>query len=143
MFVAAMSFIVSYSQTGSLNGTNAILDTVVNTGTYYLTTPVTPTGNSGKFSLAYLATNKTLTTTITVVLQGSLDGTNWENLFKTAGTNGVNCDTLSVSGTTYHVWTVTPAPNLNNAGKRLYYRLKQVGGATGTTQVGAKITYFN
>lgn len=132
------------AQTFAFTGTNSTLDTVVNTGTYYLTSPAL-VGNDyslGKYNIAYTAVNKTGTTTITAVLQGSNNGTQWENLYLTSGTNGKLCDTVSMSGTSTHIWTVSPAVNGTNAGRRLYLRIKQIGGATGTTQVSATVTPF-
>jgi len=125
---------------------NKTIDTVDNTETLYLTTPSLAQQNSGKYVIQLDATNKTGTTTITAVLESSLDNVTFSNHFKTPGQTGVNCDTLAISGTKQHIWNILPGAvatyNLgqyqSNSGRRLFFRIKLTGGATGTTQVKAK-----
>jgi hypothetical protein len=149
--VITVSALFSQAQVVTLTGSSYgnALDTVTNTGTVYLTTPANAlnSNKSGKYIIQLDATNKSGTTTITAVLQSSLDGVTWGNHFKTPGQTGVNCDTLAISGTTTHIYNVLPGSNAwyasitypTNSGRRLYFRVKLVGGATGTTQVKAKL----
>lgn len=138
---------VSQAQTVTGSGYGNAIDTVVNTGTYYLTTSSLATVKGNGYAFQIDAINKTGTTTITAVLESSLDGTTWSRHFKTPGQTGVNCDTLAISGTTSHVYNILPGAtatyNLqqfqSNSGRRLYFRVKLVGGATGTTQVYGKL----
>jgi len=144
-----VSTAIGQSLTGSSYGN--VLDTVTNTATVYLTTSkglVLPQNGKG-YAIQLDAINKTGTTTITAVLQSSMDGVTWSNHFKTPGQTGVNCDTLAISGTTQHIYNILPGAAAtyagvtyySNSGQRTYFRIKLVGGATGTTQVKAKNTY--
>lgn len=139
-------FSVTQAQTDLKGSTyGKALDTVDNTETLYLTTPNLAQQNTGGYVIQLDAINKTGTTTITAVLESSVDGATWSNHFKTPGQTGVNCDTLAISGTKQHIWNIRPNAvatyNLqqfqSNSGRRLYFRIKLTGGATGTTQVKA------
>lgn len=141
MWLSAFVALTSFGQT-SLNGTNGVLDTLTNSnGPKYLTSNLIP-GTTGKYAVQISTTNISGTSTITAVLQGSLDGVLWDNIYHTAGTTGVACDTLSISGNTVHTFWV--APNFtSNAGRRMYVRVKFVSGATQSTQIKGKYITSN
>lgn len=143
-FFISNAFAQKVSYTGSSSG--VALDTVVNTGTIYLTSPYLYSSSWKDGAVIQLdATNISGTSTVTAILQSSLDGTTWENHFKTPGQTGVNCDTLAITGTTMHLWNILPKAaatysNIiaySNSGRRLYYRIKLTGAATGVTKVTA------
>lgn len=139
-------FTVTQAQTDLKGSTyGKVLDTLNDTETLYLTTPSLSQQSSGAYVIQLDATNLTGTTTVTAVLESSLNGSTWSNHFKTPGQAGINCDTLAISGTKQHIWNVRPGGqatyNLaqfnSNSGRRLYFRIKLTGGATGTTKVKA------
>ena len=121
-------------------GSHTSFDTVTNAGTTYLTTQANAinVGKSGRYRVSLKVTNISGTSTFKAILQGSLDGTNWVNYFGTAGTNGIQCDTLQVTSASpgYFIWSLTPTPTvLSNWGRVLYLRLACVGTGTQSTRV--------
>lgn len=127
-----------------LRGSDANTDTVTNAGTTYLTTAagVLSKITSGKYRVSLKVTNVSGTSTFKAILQGSLDGSNWVNYFGTAGTNGIQCDTLQVTSAApgYFIWSLTPTPTvLSNWGRVLYLRLACVGTGTQSTIVESRL----
>jgi hypothetical protein len=127
-----------------LYGSNTFFDTVTNAGTTYLTTQAGAinVGKSGKYRVALKTTNISGTSTYKAILQGSLDGTNWVNYYGTAGTNGIQCDTLQVTSAApaYFIWSLNPTPTvLSNWGRVLYLRVACVGTGTQSTRVEASV----
>lgn len=144
-------------------------DTLTNTTQKILTTPANQLNTAsinGGYDLQVNFRNLTGTTaTITCVLQSSLDGVNYSNHFKCAGTNGVWCDTLitgsvGTSGATYsHIWTILSSPfSYNttspgtpsvpivkpiNSGRRFYFRLVIIPSGTHTTVTDALMIVQN
>ena len=155
LFIAAVfcSSLVTSNAVGQSflgSGYGNVLDTVTTGSTIYLTSPalVLPNGKNG-YTFQLDATNLTGTSTITAILQSSNDGSTWSNHFKVPGTTGVHSDTLSISGTTQHIWNVLPLSATTyggvtywtNSGNRLYFRIKLIAGATQTTRVKARNVY--
>jgi hypothetical protein len=127
-----------------LYGSHTYFDTVTNAGTTYLTTQkgAINVGKSGRYRVALKTTNISGTSTYKAVLQGSLDGTNWVNFYGTAGTNGIQCDTLQVTSAApaYFIWSLNPTPTvLSNWGRVLYLRVACVGTGTQSTRVEAEV----
>jgi hypothetical protein len=123
-----------------LMGSHTTFDTVTNAGTTYLTTQANAinVGKAGKYRVSLKTTNISGTSTFKAILQGSLDGTNWVNYFGTAGTNGIQCDTLQVTAAApaYFIWSLNPTPTvLSNWGRVLYLRVACVGTGTQSTRV--------
>lgn len=133
------------AQVITLYGSHAATDTLTNAGTEYLTTQanaLNSIGLSGKYDIQLTIANVSGTTAGTVILQSSIDGVNWTNHFRIygivgVGTNGIQCDSLSFSGATTHVYTVNAG--VANAGRRLYIRLKFVGTGTQVSILSAKL----
>ena len=127
-----------------LYGSNTYFDTVTNAGTTYLTTQLSAikSNTTGKYRVALKVANISGTSTFKAILQGSLDGTNWVNYYGTAGTNGIQCDTLQVTSAApaYFIWSLTPTPTvLSNWGRVLYLRIACVGTGTQSTRVEANV----
>ena len=97
MLLALGSFI-THAQTISLTGSHASTDTITNSGTVYLTAAKSSlVGKPSSFSIQIPFSNVSGTSTFKVILEGTIDGTNWQNIHGVPGTNGVNCDTLQVT----------------------------------------------
>jgi len=82
---------------GSVDGVSS--DTLVNANTIYFTTPAAALNNynTGKYRVSFHCANVSGTSTFKVILQGTIDGTNWVNMTGLGGTDGINCDTLQVT----------------------------------------------
>lgn len=151
MFLSVISFAAT-AQMVTLRGSDAVTDTLTNAGTVYLTTPANALNGmtAGKYAIQLNITNVSGTTAGTVILESSNDGTNWSTHFKTTrGVDGVNCDSLTFSGATSHIYNIYPlatkfyagtaTTNISNSGRRLYFRLKFVGTGTQSSIVSAKL----
>ncbi len=133
---------------GSTSGTN--VDTLNDAGTIYFTT-ATNALNANKTSdyrIQFKATNVSGTSTFRVILQGSLDGTNWTNIHQVEGTNGINCDTLQVTALVPAFWvfnvrkraikSLTSSTYLHtNAGRFNRLRIAVVGTGTQKTTISS------
>lgn len=172
----ASLFILSYAfdadaQKNFLYGTSYSkeTDTLINTTTEYLTTAsnalntASPYGGYDIQVVLYSIASSSVT--VTAVLESSIDGINYTNHFKTYGTNGQGCDTMTfgtlVTATTYtHIWTVLSsannpdpmsytqsivagAPRKSNSGRRLYFRVKLIPTGTGTTRYSGQMIVQN
>lgn len=144
--------ITMYKSTSTITGiTTQTADTITNTGTTYFSTR---TGALNTFSNGNYRASFTIDTTsgtpatVYCIQQGSMDGTTWFDLNSNAlGTDGYNCDSLSIaSGSltniTQTVSTVKGSCKYVNGTLRcsgsarvLYYRLKFVGTGTQTVRV--------
>jgi hypothetical protein len=127
-----------------LYGSHTLFDTVTNAGTTYLTTQkgVINAGKSGRYRVALKTTNISGTSTFKAILQGSFNGTDWVNFYGTAGTTGIQCDTLQVTSAApaYFIWSLNPTPTvLSNWGRVLYLRVACVGTGTQSTRVEAEV----
>ncbi len=167
LLVAICSFAVNtQAQIVVLQGTHSNTngyDTISSTsGTITLTTPVNSlnaVGLSGNYILQVTGTIiSNAFTTITCVLESSVDGVKWEKHFLTPGTDGINCDTLSAGTTTFnHIWTIKTAAVktlqsagvvinqwYSNAGRRLRFRVRLIPAtANGSMQVYARMVTQN
>lgn len=141
MAFTLVAFTQANAQVWTLNGSDATSDTIANAGTVYLTSGSLVANKSGNYSVALLTANISGTSTFKAILQGSLDGTNWSNYFGTAGTTGVECDTLQVTSAApaYFVWNTKKPYAASIAGRRLYIRIACVGTGTQSTRVSAKL----
>ena len=139
------------------NGNAAGQDTLANAETIYWTTPVNAlnSATSGKYRVQFNCTNLTGTSTFKVIAQGTIDGTNWFNMYGTPGTNGINCDTLQVTTGSPATWVFNMIPGIPHnvaastaygvftAGQPIYgalgrvvrLRLKVVGTGTQSTKI--------
>ncbi len=147
---------------GTHTNTNG-LDTLVASGAITLTTPVgslNASGLSGNYVLQISGVAITgAFTSVTCILESSVDGVKWEKHFLTPGTDGLNCDTLSAGTTSFsHNWNlITGAVKTlqtsgvvvnqwnSNAGRRLRFRVRLIpAGATGQSmQVYARLITQN
>lgn len=132
------------AQVITLNGSHATTDTVTNTGTTDLTTAagVLTKMTNGKYRVAFKITNVSGTSSLRAIVQGSLDGQNWVNYFGNAGTNGVQCDTLTITSAApaYHIWALNQTnDSKSNWGRVLFLRVRCIGTATQSTIVEARL----
>jgi len=154
LFIAVV-MLMGYAATAqivTLKGSHANTDTLDDAGTVYLTTPEGSLNNNkyGSYDLQFAITNVSGTTAGTAILQGSIDGSNWQNVFKTSiGTDGVHCDSLTISGATNHIYNIFPGATKisggvtypTNAGRRLWLRIKFVGTGTQRSIVSGKLIF--
>lgn len=120
--------------------TNAgvLFDTLSNAGTVAFKTAANAlsANQAGAYAVQFKANNISGTSTFKVLVQGSLDGTNYINVNQVAGTTGVRCDTLQVTAGDPSFWIFRITPNAsNNAGKFRYLRLYFVGTGTQKTRI--------
>lgn len=125
-------------------GNSKSIDTVTGSNTEYMTTADGDLNRTttGVVDVSIRLTNDSATSTGYAILQSSNDRVRWANHFGVAGTDGKNCDTLSFSGTTYHITHVEPdairydssgAPINTKSGRRLNYRWMIVHTGDGKT----------
>jgi len=144
--------ITMYKSTSVITGiTTQVADTITNTGTTYFSTR---TGALNSFSNGNYRASFTIDTTsgtpatVYCIQQGSMDGITWFDLNSNAlGTDGYNCDSLSIAGSSLTNITQTlstvkgstkfvyGATRGSGASRVLYYRLKFVGSGTQTVRV--------
>ncbi|HPI53338.1 MAG TPA: hypothetical protein PLU10_01530 [Chitinophagaceae bacterium] len=121
----------------SIDGTKT--DTLSDAGTLYFTTPINAllSEKTGDYRLQFSQTNISGTSTYKVILQGSIDGTNFTNLHQVAGTNGVNCDTLQVTAGAPATWIFNANKNsgTTNKGRCKVIRAKFIGTGTQKTYI--------
>ncbi len=158
------TFVAVQAQSIILKGTydNAAgLDTLGASDTIYLKNlnSLANGGLSGKYAIELRVSNLSGTTGFTATLEGSTDGTNWSTgINKVPGTDGKDCDTLSVSAAGVYYMTISPsaAKQLLSAGvvsqtyytagvtRRYYIRVKLLSGATAqSTKVSARLITQN
>lgn len=133
----------------TMTGSHASTDTITNAGNCQLTSPVLDKYVGGHFTVSLKVTNVSGTSTFKAILQGSNDGTNWNNVYGVVGTTGGTCDTLQVTSAApaYASWAVFPGAVYGSnssytytaATRYLYYRINCVGTGTQSTIVSAKI----
>lgn len=148
--IMALSFSVNAQTLSPAYGSNtsALFDTLSDASTVYFTTVARAlnANKTGAYSVTFKATNISGTSTFKVILQGTLDGTNWTNIHQVAGTDGIHCDTLQVTSLSPANWifrimpgsahSVTSSTYLyTNAGKFARIRLKIVGTGTQKTRI--------
>lgn len=130
------------------NITTRTFDTLVNTTTDYFITKTNELNKSTVSNYVHYFTATTLTgtpATVTVVQEGSFNGTNWFKLTGASGTDGNNCDTLTFTPTTATQYKMTSnvgggkfvyGVNWFNVGSRvLYTRLRFVPSGTQTVRI--------
>lgn len=152
LFLLSLLTITAQAQIVTLMGSDANTDTVTNAGTTYLTTPVNALNGmtAGAYRIQLDISNVSGTTAGTCILQGTIDGTNWENVYKsTRGTDGIHCDSLTIAAATTHTYDILPnvskydagtaTTKVGNAGRYLRLRLKFVGTGTQVSIVKAKL----
>lgn len=114
LMLTAFSAIGANAQVTALgSATGLSYDTLTNAGTIYFTVPANSinAATTGKFTVAITATKVSGTSTFSIVLEGTVDGTNWFRVYGTPGADGINCDTLTVtnmSGTAAYKMNITP-----------------------------------
>ena len=116
----------------------ALFDTLSNAGTSAFRTAANAlsANATGSYAIQFKSTNISGTSTFKVIVQGSLDGTNYVNVNQVAGTTGVRTDTLQVTAGSPVYWIFRVTPNAsNNAGKFRYLRLYFVGTGTQKTRI--------
>lgn len=129
-------------------------DTLTNASTIYMTTPVGALNNakSGKYDVQVAISNVSGTTAGTVIVEGSINGIDWEPIHKTTrGVDGVHCDSLTFAAAVSHTYNIYPGStkyyagtattNVSNAGRKLRIRLKIVGTGTQSSIVSAKLIF--
>ena len=139
------------------NGNLAGQDTLTNAETIYWTTPTNSlnSATSGKYRISLNIANVSGTSTFKVIVQGTIDGTNYFNMYNIPGTNGVNCDTLQVTAAAPATFTFNIVPGIphtvaattaygsftigqslyGSAGRVVRLRLKVVGTGTQSTKI--------
>lgn len=134
-FITAMSY-GQISLISSIDGTRT--DTLSDAGTLYFTTPISSllSEKTGSYRVQYASTNVSGTSTFKVILQGSIDGTNFTNMHQVSGTTGVNCDTLQVTSLAPANWIFRSYGNgTTNAGRVKVVRLAFIGTGTQKTYI--------
>ncbi len=142
------------AQTGNVilySSDNNATDTLTDANTINLTSgSLAKYSSNGEFTIDLVTTNISGTSTFKVLLQTSMDGTNWSNHYGVAGTDGINCDTLQVTSASpaYFKFNLSKgvirysstgvALNTNSPYVR-YVRLRLVGTGTQSTRVAAKL----
>jgi hypothetical protein len=111
---------------------NLATDTVVNTATEYLTSPVN-TGN-GPTTIQVVVTKISGTVGGTISLQGSVDGTSYKALNTEETQTALATITATDASNVYH-WRLKDNPFL-------YYRVNWVGTGTMSATVAAKLITF-
>jgi hypothetical protein len=130
------------------NITTRTVDTIVNTTTEYFITKTNELNKSTTCNYVHYFTCATLTgtpATVTVVQEGSFNGTNWFRLTGASGTDGNNCDTLTFTPTTATQYKMTSnvgggkhvyGTDWFNVGSRvLYTRLRFIPTGTQTARI--------
>ena len=120
----------------SIDGTTT--DTLTNAGSLNFTSPVNALNNrGGNYTIQFTSLNLSGTSTFKAILQGTIDGTNWANVHGVAGTNGIECDTLQVTGGVPASFFFRAQGNeTTNAGKVKRLRIRVVGAGTQSTLIG-------
>lgn len=135
-------------------------DSMRNSETSYVTTLPTALYNSGLagiYDVQWTGYNDSATTSITLVLQSSVNGVNFVNHFGTVGSNCVTCDTLTTGSITgsdsvSKMWHVQPlqlfqkndsTQVITQSGRRLAFRVKQVHANGGKSRSKASLTTSN
>ncbi len=134
-FITAMSY-GQISLISSIDGTRT--DTLSDAGTLYFTSPISSllSEKTGSYRVQYASTNVSGTSTFKVILQGSIDGTNFTNMHQVSGTTGVNCDTLQVTSLAPANWIFRSYGNgTTNAGRVKVVRLAFIGTGTQKTYI--------
>lgn len=143
------------------------IDTVFVAGaTEYLTTPSGDLNSrtTGIVDIELKHVSDSGTVSVTAVLQSSIDGATWSGHFKTIGTNGINCDTLTYTGTKHHIWHVEPGavkyvsfgdsasyslggsasyPTNSASGRRLHFRVMLIVAAGTRSSYSGKLLWTN
>lgn len=130
------------------SNTAAQYDTLTNANTVYFTCAANAlsANRSSNYAIQFKATNLSGTSTFKVILQGTIDGTNWTNVHQIAGTDGIHCDTLQVTSLSPATWIFRINPLVNktptsstylstNAGKFRRLRVAFVGTGTQSTRI--------
>jgi hypothetical protein len=154
LFISVLSFGANaQSKTLSLLGTsNRVLDTVVNTATINMTSPILTAYGSG-YAVQVNFANVSGTSSLRAILQSSLDGVNWVNHFGVVGQAPTVriADTLTVTSASpgTYIWTIldgqvqsvaSAAGGVNvSGGRRTYFRIRITGTTTGVTTVNASL----
>lgn len=114
-----------------LSGTSATFETVVNTGTAFLTSPRISPSPATSTTIWVAVTKVSGVVAGTITLQGSLDGTNWKAINTPDTQTALPTITPTDASNTYH-WRLSGSPFL-------YYRVTWTGtgtmNATFTTQI--------
>ena len=126
IFVALLG-IAAYSEAQVFSfynplGSQVASDTVTNTGTAYLTTPVVSAAPATTSTIWVAVTKISGTVGGTITLQGSLDGTNYKALNTPNTATALATFTAADASATYH-WVISGSPFR-------YYRVSWTG--TGT-----------
>lgn len=128
---------------------NLAVDTItVAGGTKYMTSAsgvLNTIGKAGRYDIQATVTNDSGAATGFMVLQSTLNGTNWTNHYMRAGTDGIVCDSVGVSGTKTHIWHVEPDAvyrettnaTSTNSGRRLQFRVLFYLAATGRNRISS------
>lgn len=106
-------------------------DTVTNTGTAYLSTPVVSPAPAVTTTIWVAVTKISGTVGGTITLQGSLDGTNWKAVNTPNTATALATFTATDASNTYH-WVISGSPFR-------YYRVSWTGTGTMAASFTAKI----
>ena len=156
LLMATISQEVKAQRINMVGSNGKTLDTIRNAATEYLKIPANALdqiGLAGKYDIKLVFTNDSGTSTATSILQSCMicDGNDWENHFgsESIGTNGIACDSLSISGSKVHTYHIEPGmvnhKDTNSmdtkSGRRLGFQLiiNQAAGGRATYK-GACIT---
>jgi len=130
--LVAFSTIESKAQTFDLKSVyDFTSDTVTNTGTVYLTTPVVSPAPATTTTIWVAVTKISGTVGGTITLQGSLDGTNFKALYTLNTATALPTFTATDASNTYH-WIITGSP-------MRYYRVSWTGTGTMAASFTAKM----
>lgn len=126
IFTLIAVLLMGYAASAQSTSTPAI-DTVADAATVVLGQPSTTyfSGTNGTFAVGFVATKIDGTTAGSAIIQTSIDGTNWSNLY------GTSADSFTVANTAsaqHHVWYVSGVKAKN-------VRIQFVGSGTQNTQI--------
>lgn len=151
LVLLSTSFMAQAQQVQNITftGSDAATDTILNTGTVYLTS-MDLTGKAfDAYDIQLYVVSDSGTSTFKAIIQETINGTAWTNVHGVAGTDGINCDTLQVTAgaPAGHIFRIRPGSvhsitdstfRYTNAGPGNKVRIVCIGGAGQKTRVSAK-----
>lgn len=130
LFVGLVAFTTN-AQSSLLSPYSATSDTVTNTGTAFLTSPVIKAEPATTTTIWVAVTKISGTVGGTITLQGSIDGTTWKALNTPNTATALATFTATDANNTYH-WILLGSP-------MPYYRVSWTGTGTMSASFTAKI----
>lgn len=150
LMLAVSTATISNAQINCVGSNGLTTDTLDNAETIYFTTPANSlnAATSGKYVVQLTSTKISGTCTFSIVLEGTIDGTNYFKIHGIPGADGINCDTLTVTNTTGTVgWKINSFPGAvkyvyaatyySGASRVIRLRVRIVGTGTQSTKIAS------